>query len=122
MPYAAKAKAQQFTRRKPNLMKKADQLNEEDRSWLMILDNVDNAQLFFPSVGSDSPLATVTASESYNIYQERAGDVANTTLNSLSLLGSVLRNQGKYEAAEEMNRRALEGREKVRPFSISEPQ
>lgn len=26
MPYAAKAKMQQFTRRKPNLMKKADQL------------------------------------------------------------------------------------------------
>ena len=53
------------------------------------------------------------ASESYNIYQEQAGDIATTTLNSLGLLGSVLRSQGKYEAAEEMNRRALEGREKV---------
>ena len=52
-------------------------------------------------------------SESYNIYQERAGDIATTTLNSLGLLASVLRNQGKYEAAEEMNRRALEGKEKV---------
>ncbi len=52
-------------------------------------------------------------SESYNIYQERAGDVATTTLDSLSLLASVLRDQGKYEAAEEMNRRALKGREKV---------
>ncbi len=52
-------------------------------------------------------------SESYNIYQERAGDVVNTTLDSLSLLASVLQYQGKYEAAEEMNRRALEGREKV---------
>ena len=53
------------------------------------------------------------ASESYNIYQEGAGDIATTTLDSLSLLGSVLQDQGKYEAAEEMNRRALEGREKV---------
>lgn len=35
-------------------------LNEEDHSWLMILDNADNAELFFPSVGSDSPPATVT--------------------------------------------------------------
>ena len=52
-------------------------------------------------------------SESYNIYQERAGDIATTTLNSLSLLALVLQDQGKYEAAEEMNRRALEGREKV---------
>ncbi len=52
-------------------------------------------------------------SESYNIYQERAGDVVNTTLDSLSLLASVLQYQGKYEAAEEMNRRALEGYEKV---------
>ena len=35
-------------------------LNEEDYSWLMILDNADNAELFSPSVGSDSPPATVT--------------------------------------------------------------
>ncbi len=35
-------------------------LNEEDHSWLMILDNADNAELFFPSVGPDSPPATVT--------------------------------------------------------------
>ncbi len=53
------------------------------------------------------------ALKSYNIYQERAGDVATTTLDSLSLLALVLRYQGKYEAAEEMNRRALEGYEKV---------
>ena len=52
-------------------------------------------------------------SESYNIYQERAGDVATTTLSSLSLLASVLWGQGKYEAAEEMNRQALKGKEKV---------
>ena len=49
------------------------------------------------------------ASESYTIYQERAGDIATTTLNSLTLLASVLQYQGKYEAAEVMNRRALEG-------------
>lgn len=53
------------------------------------------------------------ALESYNIYQERAGDVATTTLDSLSLFASVLRYQGKYEAAEEMNLRALKGYEKV---------
>ncbi len=53
------------------------------------------------------------ASESYNIYRERAGDIATATLSSLSLLALVLRYQGKYEAAEEMNRRALEGYEKV---------
>ena len=53
------------------------------------------------------------ASESYNIYRERAGDIATATLSSLSLLALVLQDQGKYEAAEEMNRRALEGREKV---------
>ena len=35
------------------------------------------------------------------------------TLTSVNNLASVLRDQGKYEAAEEMNRRALEGREKV---------
>jgi tetratricopeptide (TPR) repeat protein len=35
------------------------------------------------------------------------------TLASVCDLAQVLQNQGKYEAAEEMNRRALEGREKV---------
>ena len=53
------------------------------------------------------------ASESYNIYQERAEDVATARLSGLGLLALVLRGQGKYEAAEEMNRRALEGYEKV---------
>jgi hypothetical protein len=32
-----------------------------------------------------------------------------STLTSVSNLALVLQNQGKYEAAEEMNRRALEG-------------
>ena len=44
-----------------------------------------------------------TALESYNIYQERAGDVATARLSSLSLLALVFRYQRKYEAAEEMN-------------------
>jgi len=35
------------------------------------------------------------------------------TLTSVSNLASLLQHQGKYEAAEEMNRRALEGYEKV---------
>jgi tetratricopeptide (TPR) repeat protein len=43
------------------------------------------------------------------ICQEMFGDEAKNTLNSLYLLALVLRYQGKYEAAEEMNRRALAG-------------
>ena len=35
----------------------------EDHSWLMILDNADNGDLFFPSVGSDSPPSTVTQTQ-----------------------------------------------------------
>ena len=52
-------------------------------------------------------------SEAYKINREQLGEDATTTLNSLSLLASVLRDQGKYEVAEEMNRRALAGREEV---------
>src|SRR2546423_4266025 len=37
----------------------------------------------------------------------------HATLRSLSYLAVALRDQGKYEAAEEMNRRALAGSEKV---------
>ena len=53
------------------------------------------------------------ASEVYKINREQLGEYATTTLDSLSLLALVLRYQGKYEAAEEMNRRALEGYKKV---------
>ena len=53
------------------------------------------------------------ASEAYKINRERLGEVVTTTLYNLSLLASVLRYQGKYEAAEEMNRRALDGMERV---------
>ena len=52
-------------------------------------------------------------SEAYNINQKISGEVAATTSNSLSLLALVLQYQGNYEAAEEMNRRAVDGREKV---------
>ena len=55
-------------------------------------------------------------SEAYNIYRERLGDIAITTLQSLTLFAWVLQSQGKYEAAEEMSRRALEGREKILGF------
>ena len=34
-------------------------LEEEDHSWLMILDNADNAELFFSSTESDAPPATL---------------------------------------------------------------
>ena len=53
------------------------------------------------------------AFEAYEIHRERLGEIAIITLNSLSLLALVLHYQGKYEASEEMNRRALKGREKV---------
>ena len=53
------------------------------------------------------------ASEAYKIHRERSGEVAITTLISLSLLALVLQDQGNYKAAEEMNRRALDGKEKV---------
>ena len=52
------------------------------------------------------------ASESYDIYRER-GEIATKTLDSLTLHGLVLQSQGKYEAAEQISRRALEGTEKV---------
>jgi hypothetical protein len=49
----------------------------------------------------------------YRIRQEISGDEADDTIGSLGLLASVLQGQGKYEAAEEMNRRALSGGEKA---------
>ena len=52
-------------------------------------------------------------SEAYNIFRERSGELATDTLKSLSLLAAVLTDQGKYKEAEEMNRRALKGCEKV---------
>ncbi|KAI9778300.1 MAG: hypothetical protein M1816_004150 [Peltula sp. TS41687] len=42
------------------------------------------------------------------------------TLTSVSNLASVLQHQGKYEAAEEMDRRALEGREKALKYEAAE--
>lgn len=41
------------------------------------------------------------------------GPEEEETLSALNLYGLVLRDQGKYEAAEEAHRRALEGIEKV---------
>ena len=43
----------------------------------------------------------------YQICQEILGDEVKDTLDNLALLALVLQYQGKYEAAEEMNRRAL---------------
>ena len=53
-------------------------------------------------------------SEAYNINQKISGEVAATTANSPSLLALVLQYQENYEAAVEMNQRAVDGREKVR--------
>jgi hypothetical protein len=41
------------------------------------------------------------------------GEEHPDTLTSLNRLAAVLRHQGRYEEAEEMNRRALKGREKM---------
>lgn len=51
-------------------------LNEEDHNWLMILDNVDNAELFFSSTESDVPSATVTQT------QRPLNDYLSSILNS----------------------------------------
>jgi len=53
-----------------------------------------------------------TTSEAYNIRQS-SNEPDTIATDSLSLLARVLQSQGKYEAAEKMNRRALQGREKA---------
>ena len=69
----------------------------------MILDNVDNADLFFRSIDLD------TSSADTDPTQKLLADyVPKRFVSQL-----VLHCHGKYEAAEEMNRRALEGYEKV---------
>ncbi|KAF2786064.1 hypothetical protein K505DRAFT_368547 [Melanomma pulvis-pyrius CBS 109.77] len=45
--------------------------------------------------------------------EELLGDWAQVLSNAACILGLVLQYRGKYEAAEEMNRQALEGREKA---------
>lgn len=52
-------------------------------------------------------------SEAYKIDRERLGEFATTTLDDLSLLALVLRDEGDYKVAEKISRRALNGREKV---------
>ena len=60
----------------------------------------------------DYDAAYQATSEAYNIRQSLS-ESDTTAIDSLSLLASVLQDQGKYETAEEINRRALQGREKV---------
>ena len=69
MPYAAKAKAQQFTRRKPNLMKKADQLMDLARVLQLSSPGVDQhcsgeefLALFPAQSISSQPYSTPTTS------------------------------------------------------------
>ena len=52
-------------------------------------------------------------SEAYNINQKISGEVAANIFERLGWLAWVLLAQVKYEAAEEMHRQVLEGREKV---------
>src|SRR5947199_9944198 len=58
-------------------------------------------------------MASGLAEAALKVRTEFLGHTDSATLASLGMLASVLQAQGKYEAAEEMNRRALEGREKV---------
>src|SRR5438046_10058044 len=58
-------------------------------------------------------MALDSAKAALKVRTEFLGHMDSATFASLGLLASVLQHQGKYAAAEEMNRRALEGREKV---------
>ncbi|KAM0703892.1 hypothetical protein Q7P35_008898 [Cladosporium inversicolor] len=57
--------------------------------------------------------AEALVAKSYNTRKLMLGLEDEETLSALSLHASVLCDQGKYEAAEEMNRQVLKGREKV---------
>ena len=58
-------------------------------------------------------MASDLAEAALKVRTEFLGHINLATLDSLVMLALVLRGQGKYEAAEEMNRRALDGHEKV---------
>jgi ankyrin repeat protein/tetratricopeptide (TPR) repeat protein len=53
------------------------------------------------------------ALKAYNLHKNELGGSDTHTFNNLNLLALVLRDQRKYQEAEEMNRQALEGREKL---------
>src|SRR5207248_9178334 len=57
-------------------------------------------------------MASELAESALKVRTEFLGHTDSATLASLTMLAVLLRDQGKYEAAEEVNRRALEGREK----------
>ena len=69
----------------------------------MILDNVDNADLFFRSIDLDT-----SSTDTDSTQKLLANYIPKRFVSQL-----VLHCQGKYEAAEEMKPRALEGKEKV---------
>ena len=58
-------------------------------------------------------MASELAEAALKVRTEFLGHTDSATLASLGLLALVLQAQGKYEAAEEMDRRALDGREKA---------
>jgi hypothetical protein len=64
--------------------------------------------------GARGTLFDITlASHGYTLYQtcqQIFGDEVEDTFDNLALLALVLQHQGKYEAAEEMNRQGLAGR------------
>jgi tetratricopeptide (TPR) repeat protein len=68
-------------------------------------------------------LAYEKISESYCLREKLLGQEDVETLDSLSILGSVLRAQGKYEEVEEIYRRVLKGYEKElgveHPFTLT---
>jgi Tfp pilus assembly protein PilF len=58
-------------------------------------------------------MSTTTSITTVEGREKALGKDHPNTLTSVSNLAGVLQYQGKYEAAEEMNRRALEEREKA---------
>ena len=57
--------------------------------------------------------ALQSASGAYRVHQAVSGELARETLRSLSLRGKLLSRQGKFRAAEEVLRRALDGYDKA---------
>jgi tetratricopeptide (TPR) repeat protein len=85
--------------------------DEANGPWTMILDNVDNVNVFYPLLRNKLEDG-INKDGAAHLF-DALGKEHPETLTSVNNLASVLQNQGKYEEPETMNRRALEGREKA---------
>ena len=85
---------------------------EDEKRRAMLLHNVG----WFHRRQGRYVLAHQAVSEAYNIFRKQSGEVSIAALNCLTMLASVFRDQGMYQAAEEMNRWALESKEKLLGF------